>query len=209
MRCAASTATYKHSLHHGRARARSTVQGRDLPTGSFEVYEIAAPEGYATDGSDIQTFAWDNSKDIELSFKDAPRPGIKIYKYDKDTKMPLEGATFEIRRDGQVLATVKTDVNGNAGLYDLPKGFYQVVETEPPQGYLRDEQVHEVYIDPTADPTQLIREVNVANTKKLSIRIVKIDKETKVPLSGWKFDVYYNDAHLDDRNDQPERRSDG
>ena len=173
-----------------------TIQGRDLPNGSFEVYEVAAPEGYATDGSDIQTFAWDNSKDIELSFKDAPRPGIKIYKYDKDTKMPLAGATFEVRRDGQVLATVKTDVNGNAGLYDLPKGFYQVVETEPPQGYLRDEQVHEVYIDPTADPTQLIREVNVANTKKLSIRIVKIDKETKVPLSGWKFDVYYNDAHL-------------
>ena len=186
---------YKHSFTTD-ALGEITVQGRDLPTGSFEVYEIAAPEGYATDGSDIQTFAWDNSKDIELSFKDAPRPGIKIYKFDKETKMPLEGATFEIRRDGQVLATVKTDVNGNAGLYDLPKGFYQVVETEPPQGYLRDEQVHEVYIDPTADPTQLIREVNVANTKKLSIRIVKIDKETKVPLSGWKFDVYYNDAHL-------------
>lgn len=186
---------YKHSFTTD-ALGEITVQGRDLPTGSFEVYEIAAPEGYTTDGSDIQTFAWDNSKDIELSFKDAPRPGIKIYKYDKDTKMPLEGATFEIRRDGQVLATVKTDVNGNAGLYDLPKGFYQVVEVEPPQGYLRDEQVHEVYIDPTADPTQLIREVDVANTKKLSIRIVKIDKETKVPLSGWKFDVYYNDAHL-------------
>ena len=186
---------YKHTYTTD-ALGEFEIQGRDLPNGSFEVYEIAAPEGYATDGSDIQTFAWDNSKDIELSFKDAPRPGIKIYKYDKDTKMPLEGATFEIRRDGQVLATVKTDVNGNAGLYDLPKGFYQVVETEPPQGYLRDEQVHEVYIDPTADPTQLIREVNVANTKKLSIRIVKIDKETKVPLSGWKFDVYYNDAHL-------------
>ena len=186
---------YKHSFTTD-ALGEITVQGRDLPTGSYEVYEIAAPEGYATDGSDIQTFAWDNSKDIELSFKDAPRPGIKIYKFDKETKMPLEGATFEIRRDGQVLATVKTDVNGNAGLYDLPKGFYQVVETEPPQGYLRDEQVHEVYIDPTADPTQLIREVNVPNTKKLSIRIVKIDKETKVPLSGWKFDVYYNDAHL-------------
>lgn len=186
---------YKHSFTTD-ALGEITVQGRDLPTGSFEVYEIAAPEGYATDGSDIQTFAWDNSKDIKLSFKDAPRPGIKIYKFDKETKMPLEGATFEIRRDGQVLATVKTDVNGNAGLYDLPKGFYQVVETEPPQGYLRDEQVHEVYIDPTADPTKIIREVNIANTKKLSIRIVKIDKETKVPLSGWKFDVYYNDAHL-------------
>ena len=186
---------YKHSFTTD-ALGEIIVQGRDLPKGSFEVYEIAAPEGYATDGSDIQTFAWDNSKDIELSFKDAPRPGIKVYKYDKDTKMPLEGATFEIRRDGQVLATLKTDVNGVAEIKDLTKGFYQVVETEPPAGYLKDNQVHEVYIDPTAAPTKIIREVNIANTKKLSIRIVKIDKQTKVPLSGWKFDVYYNDAHL-------------
>ena len=173
-----------------------TIQGRDLPTGSFEVYEIAAPEGYATDGADIQTFSWDNTRDVTLTFKNAPLPGIQIYKYDKDSKEPLAGATFEIRRDGQVLQTVKTDVNGYAKVYNLPKGFYQVVEVEPPQGYLKDEVEHEVYIDPSADPTQIVREVNVPNTKKLSIRIVKIDKETKVPLEGFTFDVYYNDAHL-------------
>ena len=173
-----------------------TIQGRDLPTGSFEVYEIAAPEGYVTDGSDIQTFSWDNTRDITLSFKNAPLPGIQIYKYDKDSKEPLAGATFEIRRDGQVLQTVKTDVNGYAKVYNLPKGFYQVVEVEPPQGYLKDEVEHEVYIDPSADPTQIVREVNVPNTKKLSIRIIKQDKDTKVPLQGWKFDVFYNDAKL-------------
>lgn len=173
-----------------------TIQGRDLPNGSFEVYEIAAPEGYVTDGSDIQTFSWDNTRDITLSFKNAPLPGIQIYKYDKDSKVPLAGATFEIRRDGQVLQTVKTDVNGYAKVYNLPKGFYQVVEVEPPQGYLKDEVEHEVYIDPSADPTQIVREVNVPNTKKLSIRIIKQDKDTKVPLQGWKFDVFYNDAKL-------------
>lgn len=173
-----------------------TIQGRDLPTGSFEVYEIAAPEGYATDGADIQTFSWDNTRDVTLTFKNAPLPGIQIYKYDKDSMEPLAGATFEIRRDGQVLQTVKTDVNGYAKVYNLPKGFYQVVEVEPPQGYLKDEVEHEVYIDPSADPTQIIREVNVPNTKKLSIRIIKQDKDTKVPLQGWKFDVYYNDAKL-------------
>ncbi|MGO5029022.1 MSCRAMM family protein [Candidatus Agathobaculum pullicola] len=173
-----------------------TIQGRDLPTGSFEVYEIAAPEGYATDGADIQTFSWDNTRDVTLTFKNAPLPGIQIYKYDKDSKEPLAGATFEIRRDGQVLQTVKTDVNGYAKVYNLPKGFYQVVEVEPSQGYLKDEVEHEVYIDPSADPTQIIREVNVPNTKKLSIRIIKQDKDTKVPLQGWKFDVYYNDAKL-------------
>ena len=41
-----------------------------------------------------------------------------------------------------------------------------------------------------------MREVNIANTKKLAIRIVKIDRETKVPLKDWKFDVYFNDSHL-------------
>lgn len=186
---------YKHSFTTD-ALGEITVQGRNLPKGSYECYEVAAPEGFVTDGSDIQTFEWNNTKNIELTFKNAPQPAIQIYKYDKDSKMPLAGATFEVRRDGQTLATLKTDVNGYAQLTNLPKGFYQVIETEPPQGYLKDKQVHEVYIDPTADPTQLIREVNVPNTKKLSIRIVKIDKETKVPLANWKFDVYFNDAHL-------------
>ena len=63
---------------------------------------------------------------MTLTFKNAPLPGIQIYKYDKDSKEPLAGATFEIRRDGQVLQTVKTDVNGYAKVYNLPKGFYQV-----------------------------------------------------------------------------------
>lgn len=186
---------YKHSFTTD-ALGEITVQGRDLPKGSYECYEVAAPEGFVTDGSDIQTFEWKNTKNIELTFKNAPQPAIQIYKYDKDSKMPLAGATFEVRRDGQTLATLKTDVNGYARLTNLPKGFYQVIETEPPQGYLKDEQVHEVYIDPSADPTQLVREVNIANTKKLAIRIIKVDKETKVPLANWKFDVYFNDAHL-------------
>lgn len=186
---------YKHSFTTD-ALGEVTVQGRNLPKGSYECYEVAAPEGFVTDGSDIQTFEWNNTKNIELTFKNAPQPAIQIYKYDKDSKMPIAGATFEVRRDGQTLATLKTDVNGYARLTNLPKGFYQVIETEPPQGYLKDEQVHEVYIDPSADPTQLVREVNIANTKKLAIRIIKVDKETKVPLANWKFDVYFNDAHL-------------
>lgn len=169
----------------------------DLPSNTtVTVKETAAPEGYTLLPSKTVNTGTKGGQTVELKLANSDDHTFKVHKISSADGRNLMGATFEIRRDGQVLATVKTDVNGNAGLYDLPKGFYQVVETEPPQGYLRDEQVHEVYIDPTADPTQLIREVNVANTKKLSIRIVKIDKETKVPLSGWKFDVYYNDAHL-------------
>lgn len=109
-----------------------------------------------------------------ITFRNAPQPAIQIYKYDKESKMPIAGVTFEVRRDGQTIATLKTDVNGYARINNLPKGFYQVVETEAASGYLKDEQVHEVYIDPSADPTQIVREINISNTKKLAIRIVKL-----------------------------------
>ena len=186
---------YRHSYTTD-ALGEIIIQGRDLPKGSFECYEVSAPEGYVTDGSDIQTFQWNNTKDIELTFRNAPQPAIQIYKYDKESKMPIAGVTFEVRRDGQTIATLKSDVNGYARINNLPKGFFQVVETEAASGYLKDEQVHEVYIDPSADPTQIVREINISNTKKLAIRIVKIDRETKVPLKDWKFDVYFNDSHL-------------
>ena len=102
---------YRHSYTTD-ALGEIIIQGRDLPKGSFECYEVSAPEGYVTDGSDIQTFQWNNTKDIELTFRNAPQPAIQIYKYDKESKMPIAGVTFEVRRDGQTIATLKTDVNG-------------------------------------------------------------------------------------------------
>lgn len=69
------------------------IQGRDLPNGSFEVYEIAAPEGYATDGSDIQTFAWDNSKDIELSFVTTNQNGEAMVEN-------LQPGTYRVKETG-------------------------------------------------------------------------------------------------------------
>ena len=49
-----------------------------------------------------------------------------------------------VGRDGQTVATLKSDGNGYARINNLPKGFCQVVETEAASGYMKDEQVHEV-----------------------------------------------------------------
>ena len=165
-----------------------TIQGRDLPTGSFEVYEIAAPEGYATDGADIQTFSWDNTRDVTLTFKNAPLPGIQIYKYDKDSKEPLAGATFEIRRDGQVLQTVKIGVNGYAKVYNLPKGFYQVVEVDGDKEHYNlyaPEQTVELIRDQAEIPTLIFQ-----NTIKKHFGIYKIDEEMHKPIQGVTFEIW-------------------
>ena len=67
-----------HKTFTTNALGEIEIQGRDLPKGSYQVYEVAAPTGYAVDGSDIQTFEWTNTKDIELAFKDAPHPATSI-----------------------------------------------------------------------------------------------------------------------------------
>lgn len=109
------------------------IHGKDLPVGSYEAYEIDAPEGYVLDGT-VKTFEWDNTHDVTLTFSDAPEASIEVFKYDGQTKEPLKGATFEIRKDSQVIQTVTTDANGGATVGGLARGYYQVVEINAPEG---------------------------------------------------------------------------
>ena len=133
------------------------IHGKDLPVGSYEAYEI-----------------------------DAPEASIEVFKYDGQTKEPLKGATFEIRKDSQVIQTVTTDANGGATVGELAKGYYQVVEINAPEGYLVDPIPREVYIDPATDLTSIVRKVSVP---KGGLIIRKVDSKTREPLQGVEFKI--------------------
>ena len=170
------------------------VNGKELPNGSYEVREIGAPPGYTCDATDIKTFAWDNTRDVTLEFKNFHNPGITLYKFDGATKVPLQGATFQIKKDGQVLQEATTDANGKIELTDLPRGLYEFVEIGAPDGYILDPYPHEVFIDPTEKPADLMVRVDVPNYKKPSLRVVKEDKITGERLNGFTFDIYKDGA---------------
>lgn len=180
---------YTSSIQTG-GNGEATLDGGDLKTGSYIVTEINSATGHVLNTAP-QTFAWveGQKKDITLTFTNDPKGGVDIYKYDEDTNAALEGAAFDIYKDGKKISSLITDGTGHATINNLSEGHYQVIEVNPPAGYLKDTKPYEVYVDPADTNGEIIRKLNIPNHKKISLRILKVDAGSRTPLAGFQFDV--------------------
>ena len=89
-----------------------------LPLGSYEFFEISAPEGYELDTT-RQTVDWNGRNDITLTFQNVRKPKLVLYKCDTDNLRCLAGATFAVYREGALITTVTTNDNGVATVPDV------------------------------------------------------------------------------------------
>lgn len=160
-----------------------------LPIGSYNVYEVAAPEGYRLDKT-AQTIHWDGTRDMTLTFQNVRQSTLILSKKDSRTKYNLPGATFEVYRNGQLVTAVTTNEAGLAYVHDVAPGYYEVKETIPPDGYTLNAKTYGINIDPydpaTTDDPRLV----VENDPMPSLRIVKYDSQTGKPLADTTFKVY-------------------
>lgn len=155
-----------------------------LPSGWYTVYETQAPSGYELDETP-QNVELKPNKTAELEFQDQPLVGLRILKVDKDTNMPLEGATFEIiDAGGTSLGSFTTDVSGIIFAAGLKEGWHTVIETAAPDGYLLDNSPQKVFVK-SGEATVL----KVANKRLSQIQIKKIDEETNEPIAGVQFRI--------------------
>ena len=164
-----------------------------LPLGSYEVFEISAPEGYELDNT-RQTVDWNGRNDVTLVFQNVRKPKLTLYKCDTDNLRCLPGAVFEIYRDGVLVNTVTTNDNGVATVPDVTEGYYTVKETVAPVGYVLDPTEHGIYIDPYDPATTADPQLTITNSEKPHLRIRKLDAETQEPLSDTTFEVYRDSA---------------
>ncbi len=164
-----------------------------LPLGSYDVYEVSAPEGYELDNTH-QTVDWNGRNDVTLTFKNVRKPKLVIYKCDTDNLRCLPGATFEVYRDGQLVTTVTTNDNGVATVPDVTEGYYTVIETVAPAGYVLDSTEHGIYIDPYDPASSADPQLTITNSSKPRLKIRKLDAETQQPLSDTTFEVYRDSA---------------
>ncbi len=164
-----------------------------LPLGSYEVYEITAPEGYELDQT-RQTVDWNGRSDVTLTFKNVRKPKLVLYKCDTDNLRCLSGATFEVYRDGQLVTTVTTNDNGVATVPDVTEGYYTVIETVAPAGYVLDLSEHGIYVNPYDPGTSADPQITITNSSKPHLRIKKLDAETQQPLSDTTFEIYRDAA---------------
>ncbi|MHB1454393.1 MAG: Cna B-type domain-containing protein, partial [Saccharofermentanales bacterium] len=159
------------------------------------VYTITEDE--LTDYTTIITGDMDEGFTVTNTIK--PKYGdLKIIKVDQFGN-PVPGATFELSSTSDF--AVKTDLGATdaAGFIivsGLLEGTYYVREKTAPAGYVKSDEVKTVTIS-----KELISEVTFVNVKDITLRIIKLDAATELPLAGAVFGIYTDEAGTDLVND--------
>ena len=164
---------------------------KKLPTGSYVAEEITPPEGFvlSSDVSKVkQSFVWDGEHDISLVFENSPKVKIKLLKVDESND-PLPGAIFVVLRDGQVIATERTQEDGTITVSDVVEGYYEFREVSAPEGFDKDSSPVGVYV--THEDIQGEKTITVTkmNHHKRALTIVKRDTETGAPVPNTSFHI--------------------
>ena len=117
--------------------------------------------------------------DAPVPDKPTPPAGdadITLRKVAAGTTRGLDGAKFNIYRDGQI---VGSDVTKNGGIIEVnnvTKGLWTFVEVKAPEGYALDPTPHSVYVDVTDGDKQYT--VSASNSPLPSLKITKADAQT-------------------------------
>ena len=105
-----------------------------MPIGSFTATELTPPAGYSLspDPDKVkQEFVWDGKHDVSLVFENDARVKIELQKLD-DSDAPLPDAVFHVVKDGQIIATEKTDSSGRIVVPNVTEGMYAFIEKSAP-----------------------------------------------------------------------------
>lgn len=157
--------------------------------GTYIIEEVQAPDGYILPegAARKQTVVLNPGSEntVTITFKDAPKTCISIYKTDSVTGKPLEGAKFEVSTvAGRIIGYYTTDATGVAYTPRLEPGVYVVKEVMAPDGYELNSTPQNAIV--TIDNAELLRFTNVPKT---TITITKVDAITGKPLPGATFVV--------------------
>ena len=116
----------------------------DIPYGEYVVREIAAPEGYVMDETPHAVKVDKNGAVIEIEITNKLiRGSVQLTKVDKDyPDHRLNGAVFEVYRDGKLVGQMEELSDGVYKLDDLPYGDYTLKEIEAPKGFFLDEKTY-------------------------------------------------------------------
>ncbi len=192
----------------------------------YYISETQAPYAYIRNSKDVYSFNFNVLPETQAKAtfshtfsNDRTTAKIHIYKVDKETgrAVPqgdaslseavyglyareainhLDGATGVMFNAGDLVATLTTDENGEAEVNNLYLGKYYVKEITPSEGYLLDEEEHDVVCDYEGD---LVAEVSRSTTSaeqviKQPFQLIKVsdngdDTEAGL-LAGAEFTAY-------------------
>ena len=161
--------------------------------GWYKVVEEESPTGFSIQDDGVYEFYLEAGVSRELVVDNTPLSALVVYKYDSATKLPLEGARFELRylsgetsgTGGTVIGQYVTSSNGSFTVTGLREGTYICQELESPDGHLIDSEPQTVYISGKEQDVVTLR---FGNAPLGSLLITKVsDDEKHTPLSDVEF----------------------
>ena len=155
-----------------------------FPDGYYVVTEVKPPKGYLI-SEDQKIVKITANQPATVVFEDQELKGAIVTKVDADEFLPLSGAVIELRSlANDLLGTYTTDGSGTFTTKLLEPGFYYLVETRAPEGYVLDSTP--VMFEAKAG---IVPSVTLQNRKQSSIGIFKADAVTGNPLGNAEYTV--------------------
>lgn len=162
-----------------------------MPIGSFVASEVTPPNGYTTSNDPDkvrQEFYWDGKHDVDLIFENDAKVKVQLIKLD-DSDDPIEGAVFNVVKDGQVVATEATDADGRIIVPNVTEGMYAFFEVSVPAPYAKLQQPVIAHVDQaTVDGGGTVT-VTAVDQMLPTLTILKRDGQTGEVVPGAVFEV--------------------
>lgn len=174
--------------------------------GTYYLKEVKAPNGYTLDTNSIKIIIKDTIENVitvsivvdNIKIPKDKEYQLKIIKKDKNTQALLPNAEFDVfDSDNNKIGSIKTSEDGTSNFKIPLAGTYYLKETKAPNGYMLYTEPIKVIIKDTEEDIVVV-EVTVENTKvskdkEYFIKVVKKDKDTKIPLPNAEFDIFNSD----------------
>ena len=165
--------------------------------GWFKISELEAPSGYSIKQADYEFYlAAGETKTVQV--ENIPLSALVVYKYDRVTGEPVEGAIFQVKylsgasgTGGTVIGTYRTLQNGSFTVTGLQAGAYVVEELASDSGHIVDAAPQTAYI---SGKQQDVVQLYFGNSPKSSLLISKVDANDGSPLSDVEFLVTTSDG---------------
>lgn len=158
----------------------------NLEPDTLIIQEYKAPPGYVMD-QDSKTVKIEKGKVYTVEFYNTIQPSLIIKKLDSNTKKPLANAEFKITyADGSVIGSNNgiyvTDEDGLIRIPNIELGAVIVTEIKAPSGYIINSASQTVQIEKGK-----VHTLEFFNTVKADLQIIKLDADTRKPISGAEF----------------------
>ncbi len=142
--------------------------------GTYRVEERETDQSHVINSTPQEVELTTGSGVVELYFFNAQKPGMRLVKVDStDPSRVIPNVRFEISQvGGSYKNEFVTDQNGEIDLSELEPGAYQVRELEAPKGYLMDDAVRTIQLNPNETA-----EFVFTNTPLPALRLVKLSSD--------------------------------